>query len=51
MLGTAEEVRTNSLVMFLYELLHRDTPVFADQQKNCFLKFCLESRCRLEDWR
>ena len=31
MLGTAGEIRTNSLAMFSYELLHMDTPLLADQ--------------------
>ena len=32
MMGNAWEVRTNSLAMTTYGLVHMDTPVLADQQ-------------------
>ena len=39
MLGTAAEVKTNSLVAFSDGLLHTDTPVLTDQQKLTYISF------------
>ena len=37
MLGTTEEVQTNTLVMFSYGTPYIDTPVLADQQQFTFI--------------
>ena len=37
MLGSAREVKTNSLVTFFNGLLHTDTPVLTDRQKLSFV--------------